>query len=475
MPFKRLLPLLLAAAAACGPDYSVVPSQSASVSIISGNTQVGSAGTTLAAPVVILVTDSTGAPAVGVAMTWTPSAGNGSVSASAVTDAAGHASATWTLGSVIGDQHLTARATGIGTAVALAILPAFAATQVTVGTGFACGIDAAGAAHCWGNNPSGVFGNAALPPSLIPVLVPGGLVFAQIHAGADFVCGLTTTPQEVWCWGSNAHGQRGVSGSPAAAPVLVSGGHTWLGLAAGGQSACGIASDSTAWCWGVNGYGQLGDGTLGTDRFAPVAVKDSIKFTTLSVSSTHSCGISASRRLWCWGRNADRELGADSTGTEYMVPVPVASAATTGFLADAVATGAFHTCAVGVGRTYCWGADLFGQIGNKTISATDVALPTVIDSTLGMVTLGADSASTVALGTGTKEYWWGSRGPNLSAPAAADRSVQPELVLPYLFSSFATGQSVSCGIYSRNYVFCWGSSADPNFPAADLPAGVPAP
>ncbi|MGH7732314.1 MAG: RCC1 domain-containing protein, partial [Gemmatimonadales bacterium] len=219
----------------------------------------------------------------------------------------------------------------------------------------------------------------------------------------------------------------------------------------------------------------LGDGTQGTDRFAPVAVNDSIQFTALSVSSTHSCGISTAGRLWCWGRNTDSELGADSTASQYLSPVPVASTDTLGFPATAVATGAFHTCAVSVGRTYCWGADLLGQIGNGTTSATAVALPTIIDSTLSIVALGADSASTVALGSGNKEYWWGSRGSDLSAPAAVDRSVQPKPVPTYLFSSFATGQSVNCGIYTRNYVFCWGSSTDPNFPAADLPAGVPAP
>lgn len=472
MPVKRLIPFVLAVVVACGPDYSVVPSPSASISIIAGNSQVGSAGVALANPVVVLVTDSTGAPAAGVAMTWTPSAGDGSVAASAVTDGAGHASATWTLGSVIGDQHLTARAAGVGTSVILAVLPAFAATQLTVGSGFGCGVDAVHAAHCWGNNPSGIFGDTTLAPSLVPVLVPGGLLFSQVHAGADFVCGLTTT-SAIWCWGSNAHGQRGVAGTPVSAPTLVSGGHAWIGFAAGGQSACGIASDSTAWCWGSNGYGQLGDGTLGTDRSAPVAVKNGIRFASLSLSSTHSCGVSTSGRLWCWGRNADRELGADSTGAQYKVPVPVAIADSTGFLA--VAAGGLHTCAVGAGRAYCWGADLLGQIGNKTTSATDVALPIVIDSTLGVVALAADSASTVALASGQKAYWWGSRGPNLSAPASIDRALQPKLVPTVVLTGIATGQSVSCGIYTRNYVFCWGSSTDPNFPATDTPVGVPAP
>lgn len=473
MPLKRLIPVVLAVVVACGPDYSVVPSPSASISIIAGNGQVGSAGVALANPVVVLVTDSTGAPAAGVAMTWTPSAGDGSVTASAVTDGAGHASATWTLGSVIGDQHLTARAAGVGTSVILAVLPAFAATQVTVGSGFACGVDAAHAAHCWGNNPSGVFGDTTLAPSLVPVLVPGGLLFSQVHAGVDFVCGLTTTTSAIWCWGSNAHGQRGVTGTPVSAPTLVSGGHSWIGLAVGGQSACGIASDSTAWCWGINTYGQLGDGTLGTDRSAPVAVTSGIKFASLSLSSTHSCGVSTSGRLWCWGRNADRELGADSTGSQYKVPVPVATADSTGFLA--VAAGGLHTCARGVSVTYCWGSNKYGQAGNRTISATDDSLPTPMDSTLGLLSLAADSASTVALATGNKAYWWGTRGSALSAPASADRSLFPKAVANFTFTTFATGAGVSCGIYTRNYVFCWGSSTDPNFPAVDTPAGVPAP
>lgn len=56
MPLKRLIPVALAVvAAACGPDYSVVPSPSASISIVSGNGQVGSAGVALANPVVVLV------------------------------------------------------------------------------------------------------------------------------------------------------------------------------------------------------------------------------------------------------------------------------------------------------------------------------------------------------------------------------------------------------------------------------------
>ncbi|HEU5359068.1 MAG TPA: hypothetical protein VFU45_08105, partial [Gemmatimonadales bacterium] len=163
----------------------------------------------------------------------------------------------------------------------------------------------------------------------------------------------------------------------------------------------------------------------------------------------------------------------DSSGSHYDFPLPVATSDTTGF--TSVAAGGLHTCASGVSVTYCWGSDRYAQIGNRTISATDDSLPTAMDSTLGLRSLTGDTASTVALGLGNKVYWWGTRGASLSAPVSADRSALPKAVPNYTFISIATGRGVSCGLLSNNFVFCWGSSADPNFPATDKPAGVPAP
>jgi hypothetical protein len=77
---------------------------------VSGDGQSGTAGTALAQPLVVKVTDAAGAPVPGVTIRWA-AAGGGTVSAAtSVTDASGLASVTRTLGNVAGEQ--TTRASG---------------------------------------------------------------------------------------------------------------------------------------------------------------------------------------------------------------------------------------------------------------------------------------------------------------------------------------------------------------------------
>jgi len=67
----------------------------------------------LPSQVTAIVTDSVGNPVPGVNVTFTPGNGGSVQPASAVTDATGKASATWTLGSALGNQTLTAAVIGL--------------------------------------------------------------------------------------------------------------------------------------------------------------------------------------------------------------------------------------------------------------------------------------------------------------------------------------------------------------------------
>lgn len=79
--------------------------------LVSGGTQQAIADSTLSAPVVVRARDVGGAGVEGVAVTFTPDQGSGSVSAASVTtDAAGEARTEWTLGSAYGPQRLVASA-----------------------------------------------------------------------------------------------------------------------------------------------------------------------------------------------------------------------------------------------------------------------------------------------------------------------------------------------------------------------------
>ncbi|MBA3891968.1 MAG: Ig-like domain-containing protein, partial [Gemmatimonadaceae bacterium] len=85
----------------------------ASVAAISGGGQTGTAGRSLATPLVVEVTAADGLPAAGTTVAFAAT-GAGSISpSSAVTDANGRASASITLGAQLGEQGFTATVTGL--------------------------------------------------------------------------------------------------------------------------------------------------------------------------------------------------------------------------------------------------------------------------------------------------------------------------------------------------------------------------
>jgi chitinase len=88
------------------------------LTIVSGNSQVAGASQPLPLPVVVKVADAWDNAVAGTTVTFTVTSGGGSITpTTATTDAAGRASATWTLGATMGAQGATATVSGIGNAV----------------------------------------------------------------------------------------------------------------------------------------------------------------------------------------------------------------------------------------------------------------------------------------------------------------------------------------------------------------------
>ena len=93
-------------------NASVQAAGAAAIAIASGGDQRSPAGSRLADPLVVRVTDGFGNPVPGVAVEW--SAGNGSIDpASSVTGSDGQAQTSWTLGSSTGAQSATATSIGL--------------------------------------------------------------------------------------------------------------------------------------------------------------------------------------------------------------------------------------------------------------------------------------------------------------------------------------------------------------------------
>ena len=94
---------------------------------------------------------------------------------------------------------------------------------------------------------------------------------SSLTAGGDRTCGLDASGA-AWCWGNNVDGALG-DGTTASRPIAapVSGGLTFSALRTGPNSVCGSTTSGEIWCWGLNTFGQVGDGTT-TSRLVPVRV-----------------------------------------------------------------------------------------------------------------------------------------------------------------------------------------------------------
>lgn len=195
----------------------------------------------------------------------------------------------------------------------------------------------------------------------------------RLSAGASHTCAVKAD-NTVVCWGAGTQGQLGQAALTSSyAPVAVKGpGGTGLlqdisQVAAGFSHTCALKLDGTAWCWGQGAQGQLGNGANTRLSTPFVLVGDSnvplVGMLAIASGADHSCAITASRQVVCWGANAQGQLGNG-------VGLPGASsntAVTVNGLSNvrSIAAGSNNTCAVKTdGAAFCWGRGFSGALGN---------------------------------------------------------------------------------------------------------------
>lgn len=251
-------------------------------------------------------------------------------------------------------------------------------SRLATGGSHACGLLQSGEAWCWGNGLSGQLGkDGAFTNSASPTRVVGGHTFAGLTVGSRHSCGLTAAGA-AWCWGDNWYGQLGDgSFSWKNRPVAVAGGHLFEELVAGEWHTCGRTSSGEAWCWGWNEWGQLGDGTT-LNRTIPTKVPGNEVWRSIHPSGWSTCGLLESGLAKCWGDNRHGTLGDGSTADASM-PTPVMGGHA--FTSLTSGTG-YHICGIRVdGIAMCWGRNGAGQLGvgdlaNRSVP-TAVVMPTV--------------------------------------------------------------------------------------------------
>lgn len=289
--------------------------------------------------------------------------------------------------------------------------------------------------------------------------------------GSGFSCAIA--PGGTFCWGINDSNQLT---SRAAfwetVPFLIDAPVAFVEVTAGYLHACGRTASGEVWCWGGNGNGQLGDGST-QDATAPVKVTGSGPggnvFTGIDAGQRHTCGI-VGAEAWCWGRNLYGQLG-NATMVDQSVPVKVAGTGAAPLNVVLVSAGVNHSCAVTTtSAAWCWGAAFAGALGDGQETVHQSAPVQVAGSgaaplVFGIVSAGIERTCAVTTGNPAAIYCWGNNAAGylgIGAPGGPGSVLAPTQVSApgANFLSVSTSYNTTCGVEVSGSTWCWGRGVD---------------
>jgi alpha-tubulin suppressor-like RCC1 family protein len=230
----------------------------------------------------------------------------------------------------------------------------------------------------------------------------------------------------------------------------------------GGFHSCELTPSGAINCWGRNhldaGYGgALGDGTL-LDRAQPFPVlRLTSGMVAVQLGAFHTCAMDQFGAVWCWGSAQNGRLG-DGTTSDKQEPTPLMGLGAGA--AIAITAGGSGGCALSrSGEARCWGENLHGEVGDGT---TTPRLSPVLLSELGtsVIDLSFGGAHTCALMRGGVVRCWGANADGqLGDGTQVDRS-QPGPV-PGLSGvvRISAGERHTCAITGPGELYCWGDNS----------------
>lgn len=360
---------------------------------------------------------------------------------------------------------------------------------LVTGDAHGCAIDTSdGVARCWGQNGSRQLGDgttAMFQPA--PVAVAGGHAFTQLAAGSSFTCGLEADGA-AWCWGDGEVGQLGTGTSNGAGAPLRQTGPALAAIALGAQHGCGIARAGGLVCWGAGQRGALAG-------MEALAVRDPVQLDTTSVAvaagGSTTCVLDAAARLACTGANGSGQTGQPAGEVAALVQ----SDARRDW--RAIFAHRSHACGIHAdGTTACWGYGHEGQLGDGTYFDRQVPVDVPL---AGITELAMNETSTVAVAPTNAEYRWGYDfvadryeptpviygGATSVALGDAHRcvvagttiacagdnaagqlgdgtntaSTGTQVIGGHAWSTVRASAATTCGVQTDGQLFCWGDSA----------------
>ena len=338
-----------------------------------------------------------------------------------------------------------------------------ATNRVSASSNTSCSLSTPGSSSCWGVNFSGQLGDGTTTDRLTPVPVMGGQSFVQIVSAERHTCGLIGAG-DAWCWGRDWTGSLGdgTGGINYTTPQAVVGGRRFVKLAVGFEHSCGLTTTGELYCWGDNQTGELGIGTSGlTTNPAPLLVSGGHAFADVAAAAWQTCGITRAADLYCWGH-------VDNAGTRQTVPTLEPGGLKWASISPHMNTqthkvpaGGFNCGVTTGGQGYCWGANDRGQLGNPSLpTETPTTTPSPVAGGHTFIEITAGDGTACGLTTGGEVYCWGDNtfGALGDGSSVAFRTMPGKVPLPAPALSVSGGSSHQCAELVTGSVYCWGDN-----------------
>eukprot|EP01083_Nonionella_stella_P183247 661679_1 len=228
---------------------------------------------------------------------------------------------------------------------------------------------------------------------LLEVDLGSSFIPIQIVAGYTHTCALSISNAK--CWGYNSRGQLGYDDGIDRGDgtnemgdnlpnIALGSSFTPTQIVAAFYHTCALSTDNKVKCWGENFYGQLGyedqvdrGDLMGSnemgDSLPNIDLGSGFTPTQIMVGEYHTCALSSSNKVKCWGKNNygqlgygdmnDRGDGPDEMGNN-LLDVDLGSS----FIPIQIMGGSYHTCALSMNhKIKCWGRNNFGQLGYEDV------------------------------------------------------------------------------------------------------------
>jgi len=238
-------------------------------------------------------------------------------------------------------------------------------------------------------------------------------------------------------------------------------------ITGGEEHTCASSRAGAVFCWGSNADGQLGNGT-NTKSLTPVPVTGlSSGVVGVTTGQDFTCALTQAGNVMCWGSNTTGDLG-NGTTNDSNVPVQVLDVAGTAPLGGviAISAGQYFVCAVtSAGAVLCWGDNADQELGPEP-SGFRTGLPNVVTGIpAGMAAISAGGGEACAV-TSTGAAWcWGGSGTGVLGAGPNLPNGDPVAVLNLAGSgpltgvaSISAGFQDACAVTNAGALLCWGAN-----------------